>query len=97
MLYSNRDDGGAGCYALQYRCTLFQGLQQAGSHCLPPFSTPYVVDHGPLVTAIFLQEEIEWWMIGVVGIFTVLLTWFIVGLQATRAAMINPTESLRAE
>lgn len=41
--------------------------------------------------------EIEWWMIGVVGIFTVLLTWFIVGLQATRAAMINPTESLRAE
>lgn len=43
------------------------------------------------------RVDIEWWMITVVGIFTVLLTWSIVGFQAAKAAMVNPTESLRNE
>ena len=41
--------------------------------------------------------SIEWWMIAGGGLIPLVLTWIIVGVQAMRAANMNPTESLRAE
>jgi putative ABC transport system permease protein len=38
---------------------------------------------------------IAWWMPALTGLLTVLLTWSIVGAQAARAAIKNPTVSLR--
>ena len=39
--------------------------------------------------------DLEWWMLILAGVFTVLLTLLTVGLQSVKAAMVNPVESLR--
>jgi hypothetical protein len=51
---------------------------------------------------IFLQRyeyriDIGYWVIGAVGGFALLLTVLIVSTQALKAAMANPTKSLRSE
>jgi len=43
------------------------------------------------------RVEVEWWMLASTGGLTLLLTWLIVGLQAAKAAAVNPTRSLRNE
>jgi putative ABC transport system permease protein len=43
------------------------------------------------------RVEIGYWVIGVVGAFALLLTILIVSTQALKAAMANPTRSLRSE
>lgn len=40
---------------------------------------------------------VEWWMLASTGALTLLLTWVIVGLQAAKAAAVNPAKSLRNE
>ncbi len=41
--------------------------------------------------------QLEWWMVGAAGVFTLLLTLLTVSAQSVNAAMINPMESLRNE
>ena len=41
--------------------------------------------------------EVEWWMVATTGGLALLLTWLIVGFQAAKAAMVNPSKSLRNE
>lgn len=43
------------------------------------------------------RVEVEWWMLASTGGLALLLTWVIVGLQAAKAAMVNPARSLRNE
>jgi putative ABC transport system permease protein len=43
------------------------------------------------------RVEVEWWMLASTGGLALLLTWVIVGLQAARAARVNPARSLRNE
>jgi ABC-type antimicrobial peptide transport system permease subunit len=43
------------------------------------------------------RVEVEWWMLASTGGLTLLLTWLIVGLQAAKAAAVNPARSLRNE
>jgi len=43
------------------------------------------------------KVEIEWWMVASTGALTLLLTWAIVGVQAAKAATVNPARSLRNE
>ena len=43
------------------------------------------------------RVEVEWWMLVSTGGLALLLTWVIVGLQAAKAAMVNPARSLRSE
>jgi ABC-type antimicrobial peptide transport system permease subunit len=43
------------------------------------------------------RVEVEWWMLATTGGLVLLLTWLIVGLQAAKAAMVNPSKSLRNE
>jgi putative ABC transport system permease protein len=43
------------------------------------------------------RVTVEWWMFATTGGLALLLTWVIVGLQAAKAAMVNPTRSLRNE
>lgn len=43
------------------------------------------------------QIDLEWWMILIAGILTLVITVLTVGLQSTKAAMINPIRSLRRE
>jgi ABC-type antimicrobial peptide transport system permease subunit len=43
------------------------------------------------------KVAIEWWMFVTTGGLALLLTWVIVGLQAAKAATVNPTKSLRNE
>lgn len=40
---------------------------------------------------------VEWWMFAATGGLVLFLTWAIVGWQAAKAAMVNPTKSLRNE
>jgi putative ABC transport system permease protein len=41
--------------------------------------------------------EMNYWIVGMVGLFALLLTLLIVSTQALKAAMANPTKSLRSE
>ena len=43
------------------------------------------------------RVTIQWWMFATTGGLALLLTWVIVGLQAAKAATVNPTKSLRNE
>jgi ABC-type antimicrobial peptide transport system permease subunit len=43
------------------------------------------------------RVAIEWWMFASTGGLSLLLTWIIVGLQAAKAATVNPARSLRNE
>jgi ABC-type antimicrobial peptide transport system permease subunit len=43
------------------------------------------------------RVEVEWWMLASTGGLALLLTWVIVGLQAAKAATVNPARSLRNE
>ena len=43
------------------------------------------------------RVAVEWWMFATTGGLTLLLTWAIVGLQAAKAAAVNPARSLRNE
>lgn len=43
------------------------------------------------------RVEVEWWMLASTGALALLLTWVIVGLQAAKAATVNPARSLRSE
>lgn len=43
------------------------------------------------------RVAVEWWMVASTGALALLLTWIIVGLQAVKAATVNPTRSLRNE
>jgi putative ABC transport system permease protein len=43
------------------------------------------------------RVEVEWWMLASTGALALLLTWVIVGLQAAKAATVNPARSLRNE
>jgi len=43
------------------------------------------------------RVEVEWWMVASTGGLVLLLTWVIVGLQAAKAAAVNPARSLRNE
>jgi putative ABC transport system permease protein len=43
------------------------------------------------------RVNVEWWMVASTGALALLLTWAIVGIQAAKAAMANPTKSLRNE
>lgn len=43
------------------------------------------------------RVEVEWWMIASTGGLVLLLTWIIVGLQAVKAATVNPARSLSNE
>ena len=43
------------------------------------------------------RVAIEWWMVASTGGLALLLTWVIVGLQAAKAAAVNPARSLRNE
>lgn len=43
------------------------------------------------------RVEVEWWIFGATEGLALLLTWLIVGLQAAKAAMVNPSRSLRNE
>lgn len=54
------------------------------------FMHKWLIDYAYRIT-------IEWWMIAGGGLLALTLTWLIVGIQAMRAAMVNPSQSLRAE
>jgi len=41
--------------------------------------------------------EMEWWMVGIAGILTLVLTLVTVGVQSIKTAMSNPIKSLRSE
>lgn len=41
--------------------------------------------------------DIQWWMIGLAGAFAIGITLITVGFQSVKAALSNPTESLRSE
>ena len=43
------------------------------------------------------RVAVEWWMLASTGALALLLTWVIVGLQAAKAAAVNPARSLRNE
>ena len=43
------------------------------------------------------RVAVEWWMLASTGGLALLLTWVIVGLQAAKAAAVNPARSLRNE
>jgi ABC-type antimicrobial peptide transport system permease subunit len=43
------------------------------------------------------RVTLTWWMPALAGLFALVLTWIIVGIQAARAATANPTASLRNE
>jgi putative ABC transport system permease protein len=43
------------------------------------------------------RVAVEWWMLASTGGLALLLTWVIVGLQAAKAAAVNPAKSLRNE
>jgi putative ABC transport system permease protein len=43
------------------------------------------------------RVDVEWWMLAATGALALLLTWAIVGLQAAKAAGVNPARSLRNE
>ena len=43
------------------------------------------------------RVAVEWWMFATTGGLALLLTWAIVGLQAAKAAAVNPARSLRNE
>jgi ABC-type antimicrobial peptide transport system permease subunit len=41
--------------------------------------------------------ELTWWYFGAAGISALLITWLTVGIQAIKAARVNPVTSLRSE
>ena len=41
--------------------------------------------------------ELHWWYFAGVGVMTLLITWFTVGMQTVKAALINPVECLKEE
>ena len=41
--------------------------------------------------------SIHWWMFGLAGLITFLITSFTLGLQAIKSALANPVKSLRTE
>ena len=43
------------------------------------------------------RVNIEWWMFGVAGLFGLLIALFTVSFQAVKAAIANPSRSLRSE
>ncbi|HEX6227723.1 MAG TPA: FtsX-like permease family protein, partial [Chryseolinea sp.] len=43
------------------------------------------------------RVDVEWWMFTTPGALALFLTWVIVGLQATRASVVNPATSLTNE
>ncbi len=44
-----------------------------------------------------IHISVAWWMLVAAGIFALMLTWIIVGIQALKTAFINPVESLKSE
>ena len=41
--------------------------------------------------------ELEWWVFALAGIAAILVAFFTIGIQSTKAALVNPVESLKSE